>query len=484
MSIYLVTFGKLRYLGLMNIDDEPQAAPENTASENPEPALAPAHGIDQCADAAGAAAADIGAEDHITDDEPEPRLAELQKSANRYASEEQLSGWVLLRTARGFEMGLVGGKLSPEQEERYRSTKFDEGGSDSPRGPEPMLQEVQFIDRAAPEDIENYYQCRHDEEDVLIRSREILLHQDIDMKLVDVEYMLDYKKLFFYFTSEQRVDFRAYVRDLAREFRARIEMRQIGVRDEARLVKGIAPCGRQCCCSYWLHKLTPICIRMVKEQKLALNPTKISGICGRLMCCMAFEQDTYSELWSRLPGPGTKIKTEQGVYTLDSVDLATEHAIIRFPSGRLVPVSINEFEDFRDVVLSGAEWGEEPASSRRDKSRHGQLRGSQGRSGQPHGRQEQQPRRPQPQYQTERAPAREKVSLDEHLARKDSEAGDTRPFSRAEQRQGDRRRPPYEGRRGAPRHHDEEAPEMFDGGRPRRGGRFRDSGPQGRQRRR
>ena len=85
------------------------------------------------------------------------------------------------------------------------------------------------------------------------------------------------------------MDFRAYVRDLARDFHTRIEMRQIGVRDEARVVKGIGPCGRPCCCSYWLHRFTPICIRMVKEQNLALNPTKISGICGRLMCCMAYE---------------------------------------------------------------------------------------------------------------------------------------------------------------------------------------------------
>ena len=146
--------------------------------------------------------------------------------------------------------------------------------------------------------------------------------------------MLDRRKLFFYFTSEQRVDFRAYVRDLARDFHTRIEMRQIGVRDEARVVKGIGPCGRPCCCSYWLHDFTPICIRMVKEQKLALNPTKISGICGRLMCCMAYEHETYGALWKGLPGPGSKIRTENGTYVLESVDLASERVQVRTPSGR------------------------------------------------------------------------------------------------------------------------------------------------------
>ena len=356
MSIYLATFGKLRYLGLAGVADEDGATPER-----------------------------------------------------RYSSR-----WVVLKTLRGLEMGLLGGRLSPEQEEKYRTARLGDG--EQIRGPEPMLQEVEIVQDAGAEDIENWYQCRSDENQVLVRAREILLDHKLNMKLVDVEYLLDRKKLFFYFTSEQRVDFRAYVRDLAREFRTRIEMRQIGVRDEARVVEGISPCGRPCCCSYWLHQFTPICIRMVKEQKLALNPTKISGICGRLMCCMAYEYPVYSELWKTLPGPGTKIRTEQGIYVLEGVDLATEQAQVRFPSGRVVPVSIAEFPDFRDAVLRGEEWGDEPAAP---------AAGRGGAAARP--RPAPQPDNPERQeklssrrHETRPAP-REKITLEEHLARRESQ---------------------------------------------------------------
>ncbi len=272
----------------------------------------------------------------------------------RLKDEEQLNHnrWLVLKTSRGYEMGLKRGMLTGEQEERYRSE-----ASQYEETTEAMLQDVEFVKEADINDIEEYYMCRNDEEDVLLRAREILVSHGINMKLVDVEYILDRKRLYFYFTSEQRVDFRAYVRDLAHEFRTRIEMRQIGLRDEARIVKGIASCGRPCCCSYWLRGFSPISIKIVKEQRSALNPTKISGLCGRLMCCMSYEQELYSEMWAKLPGPGTKIKTEQGTYTLESLDIGNERVNIRFPSGRLVPVLISEFPDFKEAVLNGEEWG-------------------------------------------------------------------------------------------------------------------------------
>lgn len=289
MSIYLTIFGKPRYLGLMRLNDE----------------------------------------DVI--------------NHNR---------WLVLKTSRGYEMGLPGGMLTAEQEEKYRAeAPHYEDTTES------MLQDVELIREADINDIEEYYMCRHSEEEVLLRAREILQGHDINMKLVDVEYILDRKRLYFYFTSEQRVDFRAYVRDLAHEFKTRIEMRQIGIRDEARIVRGIASCGRPCCCNYWLRGFEPISIKIVKEQRSALNPTKISGLCGRLMCCMSYEQELYSEMWSKLPGPGSKIKTEQGTYTLESLDIGNERVNIRFPSGRLVPVLVSEFPDFREAVLNGDEWG-------------------------------------------------------------------------------------------------------------------------------
>ena len=270
----------------------------------------------------------------------------------------QCSGgtWVLLKTMRGLEMGFLGGALSEEQEEKYRRVGNDEADETNLHGTEPMLQEVTFVSMASKEEIGVFNQNHVDEDEALIKSRVLLTGHKLPIKLVEVEYLFDKKKLFFYFTSDNRVDFRAYVRDLAREFRTRIEMRQIGVRDEARSAKGISQCGRPCCCSYWLHKFTPICIRMVKEQNLALNPTKISGLCGRLMCCMSFEHDMYGEIWKKLPNPGSKLKTPNGNYIVDGVDLNRNAVLIRFPEGKDVSIPVDDFEKFKQTVSSGETW--------------------------------------------------------------------------------------------------------------------------------
>lgn len=264
------------------------------------------------------------------------------------------SPYTVIRTPRGYEMGLPGGRLSDEQQAKYQASASSyEDAADA------MLQDVDFIRIADAEDMENYRESKQEEREALLRAREILTAHHLDMKLVDVEYMLDRKKFFLYFTAEQRVDFRAYVRDLAHEFRTRIEMRQVGTRDEARIVRGIGACGRQCCCGYWLRGFSAISIKIVKEQRSALNPTKISGLCGRLMCCMSYEQEAYSELWAKLPGPGAKLKTEQGYYLLESLDIGRENVNVRFPSGRLVPVKIDEFKEFHEAILRGEEWGED-----------------------------------------------------------------------------------------------------------------------------
>lgn len=268
----------------------------------------------------------------------------------------QRGEWILIETTRGVEIGLVGGELSGEQEERYRSSCLEESDEGQPKGGEPTLQNVVFKSRASSDDLNVRSQALDEEQRVLISAREILKGHNLPMKLVDVEYLLDRKKLFFYFTSEQRVDFRAYVRDLAREFKTRIELRQIGVRDEAKSVKGISPCGRECCCSYWLHRFTPICIRMVKEQNLALNPTKISGICGRLMCCMSFEHEMYTQLWKNLPNPGSKVKGPMGNFLLLGIDLKAAGVRVRCPDGKEILVSVADFEEFRSTVLRGDEW--------------------------------------------------------------------------------------------------------------------------------
>lgn len=152
-------------------------------------------------------------------------------------------------------------------------------------------------------------------EAIIICQQKVNEH-GLSMKLVDVEYTFDNNKVIFYFTADGRVDFRELVKDLASIFRTRIELRQIGVRDEAKMVGGIGPCGRKVCCKQFLGEFDPVSIKMAKEQSLSLNPTKISGLCGRLMCCLKYEQDTYEDLLKKMPEIGAIAITEDGRGTI------------------------------------------------------------------------------------------------------------------------------------------------------------------------
>lgn len=143
--------------------------------------------------------------------------------------------------------------------------------------------------------------------------QEKIAKHKLDMKLVDVEFTFDNNKILFYFTSDGRVDFRELVKDLASVFRTRIELRQIGVRDEAKMLGGLGICGRPFCCASFLGEFQPVSIKMAKEQGLSLNPTKISGTCGRLMCCLKYEQEAYEDLLRTTPRQGTFVKTKDGV---------------------------------------------------------------------------------------------------------------------------------------------------------------------------
>lgn len=157
------------------------------------------------------------------------------------------------------------------------------------------------IRRATEEDIQRHNENKLKEKEAFDVCLEKISQHGLKMKLIDVEYTFDNNKVIFYFTADGRVDFRELVKDLAAIFRTRIELRQIGVRDEAKMIGGLGPCGRTMCCSTFLGDFAPVSIKMAKEQNLSLNPTKISGICGRLMCCLNYEQDTYEEIRKRLP---------------------------------------------------------------------------------------------------------------------------------------------------------------------------------------
>ena len=173
---------------------------------------------------------------------------------------------------------------------------------------------------ATPADVEHNAENREKEKDALVICQQKIEAHKLDMKLIDVQYAFDNSKLLFYFSSDGRVDFRELVKDLASVFRTRIELRQIGIRDEAKMLGGIGSCGRMLCCSTFLPDFAQVSIKMAKEQGLSLNSAKISGMCGRLMCCLHFEAETYSEEIRRTPSVDSQVKTEDGIGTVISVN--------------------------------------------------------------------------------------------------------------------------------------------------------------------
>ena len=202
---------------------------------------------------------------------------------------------VIVETARGIEFGSV----VSERRQVKEKCIGDE------------LKPVLRI--ATKEDEERAEKNREKEKEAYQICLEKIKEHNLDMKLVSTEYTFDNNKVLFYFTADGRVDFRELVKDLAAVFRTRIELRQIGVRDETKIKGGIGICGRSLCCNTFLSEFVPVSIKMAKEQNLSLNPTKISGVCGRLMCCLKNEQDTYEYLNSKLPNVGDEVKTNTGV---------------------------------------------------------------------------------------------------------------------------------------------------------------------------
>ena len=206
----------------------------------------------------------------------------------------KLNDQVIVDTARGLEIGTVA--MVPREVEDEEITQ--------------PLKDIKRV--ATEEDIEKAVVNRQKEKDALRICREKVAKHNLEMKLVSAEYTFDNSKLLFYFTADGRVDFRELVKDLAAVFRTRIELRQIGVRDETKLLGGIGMCGRPLCCTTYLTDFVPVSIKMAKEQNLSLNPTKISGVCGRLMCCLKNEQETYEYLNSQLPKENDTVTTPEG----------------------------------------------------------------------------------------------------------------------------------------------------------------------------
>jgi cell fate regulator YaaT (PSP1 superfamily) len=242
---------------------------------------------------------------------------------------------VVVQTMRGTEIGEVvdGPREVPDEEL-----------------PAPLKRVVR---KANVKDLETLEGNKALRAEALTVCRELIEKHGLDMKLVDAEIVFGGGKITFSFSAEERVDFRGLVSDLAKALKMRIEMRQIGAREEARLVGGLGPCGRDLCCSLWQGDQEPVSIRMAKEQSLPLNPMKISGLCGRLMCCLKYEQEQYVSFRKEVPNRGTKVETELGEGVVVGFQVTKESLFLRMEDGNVV-----------DVPLSRCRCGGAPCSKR------------------------------------------------------------------------------------------------------------------------
>ena len=235
----------------------------------------------------------------------------------------KIGDYAVVDTARGMECGMVAKENTMVSEEE-------------------LVKPLKPVIRAATEeDIKKLKQNREKEKASLATCEERVAAHGLDMKLVDAEVSFDGSKMIFYFTSDGRVDFRELVKDLASTFHTRIELRQIGVRDEAKILGGLGICGQPLCCSRFLDDFQPVSIKMAKEQGLSLNPTKISGMCGRLMCCLKYEHDAYEYLIGLTPKAGSLVQTPEGKGTVTDVNLLTGYLSVRIGDENSAPIKVH-----------------------------------------------------------------------------------------------------------------------------------------------
>jgi cell fate regulator YaaT (PSP1 superfamily) len=237
--------------------------------------------------------------------------------------------WVIVETSKGTECGRV--VIAPKQV------------AASELGGEPLRPVLRL---AEEDDLRQLLKFKSQEREALRRCAQRIEQHALPMKLVESEYTYDGSRLTFYFTAEQRVDFRALVRDLASSFHTRIELRQIGARDHAKALGGVGMCGKALCCSSWLTEFNVVSIKMAKEQNLPLNTSKISGVCGRLMCCLAYENDTYIEAKARLPALGEIVVAPAGAGRVVGLNIPRESVELMLDSGAVISIPVRELEGY------------------------------------------------------------------------------------------------------------------------------------------
>lgn len=232
--------------------------------------------------------------------------------------------YIIVQAERGEDLG------------RIHHTSEWVKASQLPQPPRPILRP------ARPEDLERLEQNRAKEEKAFGSCKEKIFLRDLEMKLVDCEYQWDGNRITFFFTAEKRVDFRDLVKDLAAMFRTRIELRQIGVRDEAGRIGGVGTCGRELCCSTWLREFEPITLKMAKDQGLSPSPSKISGACGRLKCCLRYELDFYKESNREFPKQGSRLTLPDGEFDVARVDIFHRTLLLRDEGGKETTVLLSD----------------------------------------------------------------------------------------------------------------------------------------------
>ena len=231
---------------------------------------------------------------------------------------------VVVQTTRGMELGKV--VIAPRQ---VLASEISE-----PLKP--------VIRKAEAEDIESWKNLEAKEEEALIECGKMIARFELPMKLISAEYNLDNSRLTFYFSAEERVDFRKLVKELMGRFKTRVELRQVGPRDEAKLIGGFGRCGRPLCCASFLSEFDPISIKMAKEQDLPLNPMKISGVCGRLMCCLAYESEQYRDMKERMPKAGQRVSTPMGTASVVSSNPLKETVMVELESEATVELPLDD----------------------------------------------------------------------------------------------------------------------------------------------
>ena len=257
----------------------------------------------------------------------------------------KLPSRVVIKTDRGLELGRLVGQLCPYKAGQFRLNQgqikkyFDNSNIDFSVG-----QTGKFIRYATAEDISEERHLRKITEEELKTCRQYIKEMDLPMKIVDAEHIFGGERLIFYFMSDGRVDFRELVKKIAHEHQTRIEMRQIGSRDEAKLLGDVESCGQQCCCIRFLKVLKPVNMRMAKMQKATLDPSKISGFCGRLKCCLRYEDKNYTELKKRLPKKNTTVKTKHGEGKVVDTQILTQLVMVEHDDGTKIAIGLEELE--------------------------------------------------------------------------------------------------------------------------------------------